>query len=88
MFTTTTAHRLQAVTNAANTAEQRALEAAGFALEGVVRGAEWLLGEYTDAHLYGRVRSDWTPPPERRDHVWPDGAEPQAPPAVCRGHPA
>ena len=69
LFATTSVHRLQAVTNASNVAEQRALLSAGFSREGVVRGAEWLLGSYTDVHLFGRVRSDWEPPTELRSHL-------------------
>ena len=69
LFATTTVHRLQAVTNAGNVAEQRALLSAGFSFEGVMRGAEWLQGSYTDLHLFGRVRSDWEPPTDLRSHL-------------------
>ena len=69
LFSTTTVRRLQAVTNAANLAEQRALLSAGFVLEGVVRDAEWLLGEHSDLHLYGRLRTDWVPPDDLRAHL-------------------
>lgn len=69
LFATTNVHRLQATTNADNVAEQRALLSAGFVLEGVVRGAEWLLGAYTDVHLFGRLRSDWAPPADLRAHL-------------------
>lgn len=69
LFATTNVHRLQATTNADNVAEQRALLAAGFSLEGVVRGAEWLLGRYTDMHLFSRLRSEWVPPADLRAHL-------------------
>ena len=69
LFATTNVHRLQATTNADNVAEQRALLSAGFSLEGVVRGAEWLLGGYTDIHLFGRLRSEWVPSTDFRAHL-------------------
>ena len=69
LFATTAVHRLQAVTNAGNVAEQRALLSAGFSREGVIRGAAWLLGTYTEVHLFGRVRSDWQPPTDLRSHL-------------------
>jgi len=69
LFATTNVHRLQAATNADNVAEQRALLAAGFSLEGVVRGAEWFLGRYTDMHLFSRLRNEWVPRPDLRAHL-------------------
>ncbi len=69
LFATTNVHRLQATTNADNVAEQRSLLSAGFSLEGVVRGAEWLLGGYTDVHLFSRLRSEWVPPADLRAHL-------------------
>ncbi len=59
LFLTTRQVRVEAVTNAGNVAEQRALLAAGFVLEGVLRDAEWREGRHTDVHLYARLRSDW-----------------------------
>ncbi len=69
LFATTNVHRLQATTNADNVAEQQALLSAGFLHEGVVRGAEWLLGGYTDVHLFGRLRSEWVQPTDLRAHL-------------------
>jgi ribosomal-protein-alanine N-acetyltransferase len=69
LFATTNVNRLQATTNADNVAEQRSLLSAGFSLEGVVRGAEWLLGCYTDVHLFSRLRSEWVPPTDLRSHL-------------------
>lgn len=69
LFATTNVHRLQATANADNVAEQQALLSAGFLHEGVVRGAEWLLGGYTDVHLFGRLRSEWVQPTDLRAHL-------------------
>lgn len=61
LFAHTTANRIEAVTDVANVAEQRALEKAGFNREGVVRGAQWRGGKWHDQLLYSRLRSDPTP---------------------------
>ena len=61
LFRHTPAQRIEAATHAENTAEQRALEKAGFHLEGVIRAAEFRDGEWRDGHLYSRLRSDPTP---------------------------
>lgn len=58
LFATTPVHRVQASTDVENTAEQRALERAGFRREGVLRGAQWRGGEYHDLLSYARLRSD------------------------------
>lgn len=58
LFATTPVHRVQASTDVENTAEQRALERAGFTAEGVLRAAQWRLGEYHDLVLYSRLRTD------------------------------
>jgi len=44
-----------------NTSEQRALEKAGFTLEGVIRAAEFRAGEWRDGYLYSRLRTDPDP---------------------------
>lgn len=62
LFSTTTANRLEATTEVDNVAEQRALERAGFACEGVVRGRGFVRGQWRDGFIYGRLRDD--PPPE------------------------
>jgi ribosomal-protein-alanine N-acetyltransferase len=61
LFATTIAHRLQAMTDVENVAEQRALERAGFQREGVVRGAAFVGGSWRDACLYSRLRHDPLP---------------------------
>jgi RimJ/RimL family protein N-acetyltransferase len=58
LFRTTPAHRVQASTDVANTAEQRALEKAGFRREGVAREAQYRAGAYHDLVLYAMLRSD------------------------------
>jgi len=62
LFATTTAMRVEAGTPAGNAAEQRALESAGFALEGRLRSAMFLAGQWQDALLYSRLRSDGPKP--------------------------
>jgi RimJ/RimL family protein N-acetyltransferase len=62
LFETTGVMRVEATTNAANVAEQRALKGAGFSFEGVIRQAEFLLGRWHDLHMFSRLRSEWTPP--------------------------
>ena len=58
LFSTTTAHRLSAYTEADNLPEQRSLEKAGFCREGVLRGAAFRGGEWRDLVAYSRVRGD------------------------------
>ena len=58
LFTTTTAHRLCAFTEADNTAEQRSLEKSGFCREGVLREAGFRGGRWRDVVVYGRLRDD------------------------------
>ena len=53
--------RIEAATHAENAAEQRSLEKAGFALEGVIRAAEFRAGEWRDGYLYSRLRTDPDP---------------------------
>jgi RimJ/RimL family protein N-acetyltransferase len=61
LFAHTPAQRIQAGTHAENVAEQKALEKAGFTLEGVIRAAEFRDGQWRDGCLYSRLRDD--PPP-------------------------
>jgi RimJ/RimL family protein N-acetyltransferase len=61
LFNTTAVHRIQAGTEVANTAEQRALEKAGFRREGVQRGLYIRAGAWRDSAMYGVTRTDWTP---------------------------
>ena len=58
LFTTTTAHRLCAFTEADNVAEQRSLEKCGFCREGVLREAAFCGGRRRDLVVYGRLRDD------------------------------
>lgn len=58
LFRTFPVHRVQASTDVANAAEQRALERAGFTREGVLRGAQWRAGTWRDLVLYARLRDD------------------------------
>ncbi|GAC1608222.1 MAG: hypothetical protein NVS3B26_04240 [Mycobacteriales bacterium] len=51
-------HRVQASTDVANVAEQKALERAGFVREGLVRGAQWRAGSWHDLVSYSRLRGD------------------------------
>jgi RimJ/RimL family protein N-acetyltransferase len=58
LFAHTTVHRIEAVTEAGNIAEQKALEKAGFAREGVRRGSLWRDGAWRDEVLYSVLRTD------------------------------
>jgi RimJ/RimL family protein N-acetyltransferase len=58
LFATTEVNRLEASTDVANVAEQKALVKAGFQREGVLRGAQWRRGAYHDLVLFSRLRSD------------------------------
>jgi RimJ/RimL family protein N-acetyltransferase len=58
LFAHTTAHRIEAGTEADNIAEQRALEKAGFTREGVLRGIGWRGGSWRDGVLYSLLRTD------------------------------
>jgi RimJ/RimL family protein N-acetyltransferase len=57
-FAHTTTNRVEAHTDVENVAEQRALEAAGFTREGLIRGAQWRDGAYHDGYLYAILRGD------------------------------
>ncbi|MFC4018723.1 GNAT family N-acetyltransferase [Micromonospora sp. GCM10011542] len=61
LFAHTPAQRIQAGTHPENVAEQRALEKAGFQLEGVVRACEFRAGRWRDGYLYSRLRDDPSP---------------------------
>ena len=58
LFATTVVHRVQASTDVENLAEQGALRRAGFALEGVLRGAQWRAGSYHSLQSWARLRTD------------------------------
>jgi ribosomal-protein-alanine N-acetyltransferase len=57
LFQNTAAHRLQALTETDNLAEQRALEKCGFQREGLLRGRHFRAGEWRDSVLYARLRA-------------------------------
>jgi [ribosomal protein S5]-alanine N-acetyltransferase len=61
LFENTPVQRIEAATHAENAAEQRSLEKAGFSLEGVIRAAEFRAGQWRDAYLYSRLRTDADP---------------------------
>jgi len=56
LFATTPANRVEAATDVANVAEQRALEKAGFNRDGVLRGAQYRAGEWRDLVVYSVLR--------------------------------
>lgn len=58
LFHTFPVHRVEASTDVDNTAEQKALERAGFRPEGVARGAQWRAGSWHDLMTYARLRTD------------------------------
>jgi RimJ/RimL family protein N-acetyltransferase len=58
LFAHTTVHRVSAITETTNAAEQRALEKAGFTREGVLRGVGWRNGAWRDGVLYSLLRTD------------------------------
>jgi RimJ/RimL family protein N-acetyltransferase len=60
-FSHTTTNRVEAYTDVDNVLEQRALEAAGFQREGLIRGAQWRDGMYRDGFLYAILRGDPQP---------------------------
>ena len=58
LFAHTIANRIEASTETGNTAEQRALEKAGFTREGITRGIGWRDGAWRDGITYSMLRSD------------------------------
>jgi RimJ/RimL family protein N-acetyltransferase len=58
LFAHTTVHRIEAITEAGNVAEQRALEKAGFTREGVLRGLFWRDGRWHDGVVFSLLRTD------------------------------
>jgi RimJ/RimL family protein N-acetyltransferase len=56
LFSTFPIMRVEAETDAGNEAERRALEKAGFELEGVLRKAQWRNGSWHDLAMYSRIR--------------------------------
>jgi len=60
LFAHTQVHRIDAHTDVTNTAEQRALEKAGFTREGVLRGAQFRNGRFHDMAVYSILRHEVT----------------------------
>ena len=58
LFAHTLAHRIEAITDVTNVGEQKALDRAGWTREGVLRGAQFRLGEWHDMVVYSRLRTD------------------------------
>jgi len=58
LFAHSLVNRIQAATDVANLAEQRALEKAGFTREGVLRGIGFRAGAWRDAVLYSVLRAE------------------------------
>lgn len=58
LFARSDAFRVEADTDLENLAERRALLAAGFREEGVLRGARYRAGTRRDAVMYARLRDD------------------------------
>jgi [ribosomal protein S5]-alanine N-acetyltransferase len=58
LFTYTIAHRLEALTDTENIAEQKALERIGFKREGVMRGVFFQRGTWRDQAIYALLRDD------------------------------
>lgn len=58
LFASTHVNRVEASTDTANVAEQRALEKAGYQREGVARGSQFRAGSTHDLAIYARLRSD------------------------------
>jgi RimJ/RimL family protein N-acetyltransferase len=56
LLATTSVNRIEAATDIANLAEQRALEKAGFMRDGVLRGAQYRAGAWHDLVIYSVVR--------------------------------
>lgn len=50
--------RVDATTDSANRAEQRALEKAGFTREGILRKAQWRSGDWHDLVVYSKLRGE------------------------------
>lgn len=58
LFAHTQLNRVEAITEITNIGEQRALEAAGFTREGVLRGATFRLGRWHDQVIYSVLRDE------------------------------
>jgi len=75
LFATTLPNRIEAYTEVANTAERRALEKAGFTLEGTLRSTCFRAGEWHDGVLYSVLRAEHQPTPDDGSTVPHDRAQ-------------
>jgi ribosomal-protein-alanine N-acetyltransferase len=64
-FDTLDLNRVQAETDTRNVASARVLEKLGFVREGMLREDCVVNGEVSDSWVYGLIRRDWRPQPER-----------------------
>lgn len=83
LFRFTTAHRPEALTDAENLPEQRALERAGFALEGRRRQVFFQFGTWRDELMYGLLRSEASVSQRSRFSVRAAGRSDHAPAKRC-----
>jgi RimJ/RimL family protein N-acetyltransferase len=58
LFAHTHVHRIQATTEVTNTAEQRALQKAGFTREGILRSSGFRDGQWRDGTMYSILRDE------------------------------
>ena len=58
LFAMSPVMRIEATTDITNIAEQRALVRAGFTREGVLRKAQWRLGDWHDMCIYSKLRGE------------------------------
>jgi RimJ/RimL family protein N-acetyltransferase len=61
LFSHSPVERIQAGTHPENVAEQKALQRAGFRLDGILRAVEFRAGQWRDGYLYSRLRADPSP---------------------------
>jgi RimJ/RimL family protein N-acetyltransferase len=64
LFDTTPVERVEAHTDVANVAEQRALEKAGFTREGTIRSAQFRDGRWRSVQLYSVLRDEFKAIPD------------------------
>jgi RimJ/RimL family protein N-acetyltransferase len=56
-------HRLQLEMLAENDAMRKAAQRCGFVLEGTLRRASWVSGEFLDELIFGLLVDEWQPSP-------------------------
>jgi RimJ/RimL family protein N-acetyltransferase len=75
LFATTPVHRISAITEVDNIAEQRVLERCGFRQEGRLRGTHFRAGQWRDSFAYSVVRGDLDPGSESDQMLGADASE-------------